>query len=279
MSAEKEMLSISEMAKLHKVSRQTLIHYDKIDLFKPEITLKNGYRYYSLRQIPVLREITFLRSLNVQLENIKLHMKNRTPDNVTNFFSDQIESLEREIQELHRKKQYAQSRLNTYKPYYEYQAKDNPPNLRHFAARKIIFIPFDNVDSRTRLHCTLMQAWRLINMIGYQPAYGFGAVIRHKSLSKGNILEGAGSYIVLPEDAENFDAANMLTLPAGDYITMFKYGKPYESKPLKKLLGWMEQKGYAPCGDIADSCIFDTTFHSNEIKEDFCQLQVPIRYD
>ena len=34
-------ISISEMAKLHGITRQTLIHYDNIDLFKPA---KVGYQ-------------------------------------------------------------------------------------------------------------------------------------------------------------------------------------------------------------------------------------------
>jgi len=279
LTTEKDILSISKMAKLHRISRQTLIHYDKIDLFKPEIIHKNGYRYYSLRQIPILREITFLRSINTPLETIKLHMENRTPKSAISFFSNQIKNLEREIQELRRQKQCAQSRLNTYKPYDEYQVKENLPDLRHFAERKTVFIPFDNVSSRTRLHFTLMQAWRLINEAGYQPAYGFGTVIRYKSLTGAELLEGAGSYIVLPKDAENFDPVNILTLPAGDYITMFKYGMPYHTKALKKLLTWMGEHGYTPCGDITDACIFDTTFYTDEINSDFCQLQVPVRYD
>ena len=39
-------ISISEMAKLHGITRQTLIHYDNIDLFKPAKVDTNGYRYY-----------------------------------------------------------------------------------------------------------------------------------------------------------------------------------------------------------------------------------------
>lgn len=39
-------ISISEMAKLHGITRQTLIHYDNIDLFKPAKVDTNGYRYF-----------------------------------------------------------------------------------------------------------------------------------------------------------------------------------------------------------------------------------------
>ena len=42
-----EYLTVSQMAKLHHISRQTLIYYDHIGLFRPQITDDKGYRYYS----------------------------------------------------------------------------------------------------------------------------------------------------------------------------------------------------------------------------------------
>ena len=41
------LISISSMARLHSLSRQTLIHYDHINLFKPVEVDEKGYRYYS----------------------------------------------------------------------------------------------------------------------------------------------------------------------------------------------------------------------------------------
>lgn len=44
-------LSVSEFANMFDVSRQTLIYYDKIDLFKPfDVDPKTGYRKYTYNQ-------------------------------------------------------------------------------------------------------------------------------------------------------------------------------------------------------------------------------------
>lgn len=51
------MYAISEMASLFNVSRQTLIYYDKIGLFKPAVVNEKGYRFYSPTQIPLMRLI------------------------------------------------------------------------------------------------------------------------------------------------------------------------------------------------------------------------------
>ena len=51
MESTSELLSISEMARLRKVTTETLRHYDRIGLFTPSyISPDTGYRYYSFMQ-------------------------------------------------------------------------------------------------------------------------------------------------------------------------------------------------------------------------------------
>lgn len=44
----------SDLAQLYNISKQTLIFYDKKDLFKPDYVDSNGYRMYSLKQFFIL---------------------------------------------------------------------------------------------------------------------------------------------------------------------------------------------------------------------------------
>ena len=53
---DNELVAISEMAKLHHLTRQTLIYYDHIGLLKPIYINEHGYRYYSVYQIPVIKD-------------------------------------------------------------------------------------------------------------------------------------------------------------------------------------------------------------------------------
>ena len=64
------MYTISEMASIFGVSRQTLIYYDKIGLFAPAEVNEKGYRFYSPTQIPLMRLICMLRDLGVDLDEI-----------------------------------------------------------------------------------------------------------------------------------------------------------------------------------------------------------------
>ena len=51
----KDMFSIEELASYQNISKQTLIYYDKIGLFKPAyIDPDNKYRYYTVKQVDYL---------------------------------------------------------------------------------------------------------------------------------------------------------------------------------------------------------------------------------
>lgn len=66
--------TVGEMARFHNISRQTLIHYDKIGLFTPrETDPRTGYRYYSLEQNEELYMIISLKNLGMKLSEIKAY--------------------------------------------------------------------------------------------------------------------------------------------------------------------------------------------------------------
>lgn len=102
-------LSISEMAQIHNITRQTLIYYDKINLFKPDIIEANGYRYYSTTQIPLLREICFLRSIGMSLDDIRKNNAYSDSTTTIQLLESQNDKLQKQIDQL----QAQQNRLTT----------------------------------------------------------------------------------------------------------------------------------------------------------------------
>ena len=56
------LFSIGEVARYQKISKQTLIFYDKIGLFRPDyVDPGNGYRYYSAKQLDYLDAILIMK--------------------------------------------------------------------------------------------------------------------------------------------------------------------------------------------------------------------------
>jgi len=72
--------SISEFAKYSLLTRDTLLHYDRIGLLQPAIRGENNYRYYSDSQISVATYIRTLQKLGMSLDDIKDLKDRRTPE-------------------------------------------------------------------------------------------------------------------------------------------------------------------------------------------------------
>jgi len=63
-------ISISEVAKLTKISVRTLHYYDEIGLLSPSIVTVAGYRYYDKLALERLQQILFYRELDFSLKEI-----------------------------------------------------------------------------------------------------------------------------------------------------------------------------------------------------------------
>ena len=85
---DNDLIKISEMAALHGVSRQTLILYDKNGLLKPVKVAENGYRYYSVEQIPRLRQICLLKEVGVPLAEIRAHLEAPTTESMRGMLAE-----------------------------------------------------------------------------------------------------------------------------------------------------------------------------------------------
>lgn len=270
-------ISISKMATLHNISRQALIHYDHIDLLKPAYTNENGYRYYSVYQIPFLREICLMKNLGFSLEEIKEHFRNRNMSSAYELMEHKIEKVTKEIQELEQKRKYLEERLHIYERLSIKFKNIDLPYIEWQPQRQVVFIPFEKEQmEKSQLHLTLMKAWNILTKHEMVPSKGFGALIRYQFICEGMPLKNAGSIIHLPDAKIENNIENLYTIPEGEYAVMYKYGMPYDLKPLYKLLNWIEEHHFKVAGDIVDLCLLDTTFYDTRHNVDFCMLQVPI---
>lgn len=91
------MYAISEMASLFNVSRQTLIYYDKIGLFKPAVVNEKGYRFYSPTQIPLMRLICMLRDLGLELDEIDRLTSTFDIGEMTDHLRSRVQALDDQI--------------------------------------------------------------------------------------------------------------------------------------------------------------------------------------
>lgn len=87
------LLSSGEFSRMCNVSRELLIHYDKIGLLKPKEVAENGYRYYSLEQLYLFDAIRFFVDTGLPTKDIKDYFGNRSTERFLEQIQDIIESM------------------------------------------------------------------------------------------------------------------------------------------------------------------------------------------
>lgn len=88
--------TVGEIAKLSGLSKQTLIYYDREDVFKPKLTdPNNGYRYYTADQIELLDSILILKEIGLSLKEIKEFMSHRNSDNTIVLLKNNNKKLDK----------------------------------------------------------------------------------------------------------------------------------------------------------------------------------------
>lgn len=87
--------SIGEVSRYQNISKQTLIFYDKIGLFRPAyVDPDNGYRYYSASQIDQLDTILIMKRIGFSLKEIREHMQHYNIDSSLAAFRRQVASID-----------------------------------------------------------------------------------------------------------------------------------------------------------------------------------------
>lgn len=91
------LLSTGEFARMCCVSRELLVHYDKIGLLKPKKVEGNGYRYYSLRQLYLFDVIRFFIDTGMSTKEVRDYLENRSTDLFLDTIQESIDALGRVV--------------------------------------------------------------------------------------------------------------------------------------------------------------------------------------
>lgn len=93
-------LTTGEFARIAGVKKHTLFHYDEIGLFRPEVTLENGYRCYTFAQLDEFDVISMLRELDMPLRDIGEYLTHRSPDALAALLSEEDRLITERLRRL-----------------------------------------------------------------------------------------------------------------------------------------------------------------------------------
>lgn len=273
------MYTISEMASIFGVSRQTLIYYDKIGLFAPAEVNEKGYRFYSPTQIPLMRLICMLRDLGVDLDEIMRLTSSYDVAEMANKLRERVSELDGQIAALEKERNSVQERLNFYSDVSYWKARQGVPTLKAFPNRYVIVEPFpgDVTIDRSVLHPTLMRAVaRLRETMGAQPMRGWGTMLQRSYFHSDNPILGAGPFAVVPDGVEPEKLGQAQCLPEGVYLCISRWGMPYNPAGIREAVSYLDAHKLTPMGNAYDFCYMDATSYNEEHQEDFCCIQIPV---
>ncbi|WP_283132026.1 MerR family DNA-binding transcriptional regulator [Enterovibrio norvegicus] len=94
------MQTISQLAKQHRVSRPTILYYEREGLLNPSYRAENGYRWYGENEAKRLSAILAYRSYGVPVNNIVPLLDREDDMTQEHILRDQFNALENEIQRL-----------------------------------------------------------------------------------------------------------------------------------------------------------------------------------
>lgn len=226
-------LKIGEFSKICGVSKQTLILYDKSELFSPAFTDENGYRYYGVHQIDVIATIRSLKSIGLSLVEIKEFLNTRNADLTYMLFNKQKNAIENSILELNQIVNMMTvkcsliekaKRVNLGMVYVEYQ-----PEVYIKRSKKI-----DRYATKSERHKIIGEhlQYRLEHQLNCGRA--IGGIVRLQRYKNNEVNSTLYKYyfsqINSPEEKENYEIR-----PAGNYLVLYYrgyYERSYESYPI-----------------------------------------------
>ena len=97
-SIDSVAVTITALAKRFGLSRSTLLHYHRIQLFRPSGRSKSGYRLYGPDSVTRLSRICELRQAGLPLRAIKRVLDSHTP--LAEVLAEQIGALNRQMAAL-----------------------------------------------------------------------------------------------------------------------------------------------------------------------------------
>jgi len=263
---------IGELAKIFNTTTDTLRHYDKMNLLKPECDSKTNYRYYVIGSMFKLSRILFLKNLNISLSEIENYMNNKNEDRLIYMLKKKNEDIDIKIQQLTNLQHKINSKLDLFE---NAKTKLNKITVESIDARFGIFIKTFGVKDSSEVKEIFKRSKNYLKMSSWLIE---GQV--YTSLPKQDMENGVYNHfryfieVNLAND-EHYD--QLIMLPKSQYVCMTFKG-PYSDlvNHYQSLIEWIDDNNYVIAGDSIENNIVDRDY-SDSADDFITEIQIPIQ--
>lgn len=273
---KKDRLTVSEMSKLRNIPIDTLKHYDRIGLLKPNyVNPQNQYRYYSATQYDIIGLIIELRQLGMSLPDIKKYIENRNLANSLQLMEEKGEELKIHIQELTELSDLIQKKIQLIR---ESQNQDTMQAriVEKSFGKRYAFSFFRNVKDDIEGACAALELEQtLTSKAPTIAAEKLGVFIPKEELTLLPCQDTFVNFIFIPEN-EVHTYETVIEIPAGTYICSRYFGSLWQRREcLNQVLTFIEEHHLTVAGSGVQVNIIDETITENE-NEFVFEIQIPV---
>lgn len=264
-------MTTGEFAKLMKISKHTLFHYDEIGLFCPEVVNENGYRYYSIYQMETLDTILLLKKTGMSLQEIKEFLEHRSPEKFLDIFHIREQEIDKEIKRLRTMKEWMAQRKK--KIQYLQECDINSIKKIHHKERYYFYEEVEDGTMPTffrKINELILKLDSMQKDIDYDIAY-----IQYPCEIEQGIFDGYHNVILLMQ--QKICDEEIRILPEGDYLSAYHVGH-WETigEAYKKLQSYIEKHHIVTEGDYLEYYVVDN-FIAKDIKDYITEISIKVK--
>ena len=259
--------STGEFAKLLDINKDTLLYYDKIDLFKPAGTHPNGYRYYTFEQFDQFMAIQSLRAVELPIKELKTFFESPNIQSLQQLAIEQRDKVAIEIQKL-QDIQFFLERTVALTTELE-SVSYGEVMIKELQAEPVVYSE-ETIDWSVSIEKLYEQCTHFLKKLGVKSTAAHGVVYSKKAFLKGD-LEGL-NYLFCRLD----DAAAKIK-PAGQYAIIYYKGQ-YDKfdKTYATLLTFLETEQLELDGDIYEEYLLHSIAAKKE-EEYITKISVKVK--
>ena len=275
----KEIISITEMAKLRNISTETLRHYDRIDLLKPvHVDPDTGYRYYSITQYEKIGTIRELKNLGMSLREIKEYFDNRNVESSRILLTEQKKKIDEQIDKLIRIRQEINAKIDFLDIVRTTDLNDEI-RIKHFKERQYVYFNRTVSDDIELSYDSVSLERVLSKSKQSMPIFAtnrYGGLVSRADILK-NVKPLSAKMIILYDGEEDVDECNIIEVPEGDYLCMFYVGNFWNrEESIEKMLTYMKENDLVLAGDVLQMQWVDFAITDN-LDDISYEFQIPVK--
>jgi DNA-binding transcriptional MerR regulator len=268
----KDKFLIGELAKLFNISTDTLRHYDRMDILKPDLDSQNDYRYYSVRSLFSLSRILFFKNLDISLSDIRGYMKQKNTANLMILLKKKDEEIDEKIHRLLNLKMKIESKLSLLD---QIKEMDGTIQVKSICERYGTFLNVEDLTNQSEIKEAFKGARQFMKISSWLIEGQIYTSIAQKSIESGDFTKYR--YFIEVVTVEGNSVDQLVTIPASDYASITFTG-PYSDMPkhYATLLKWIHDNDYIVDGDSIEKNIVDYDFADSEYDY-VSEIQIPIK--